>query len=325
MGVTPQPPSLHGAQLWRAALAGWPLARGSAKAAYRPPRTVGSASSPGRSLLASSCAFFFSPFLPMLRMRLTVPPRPQGPRGGSSSVEVSAGSQVAASLGGSAPWGVLLLGSPQLCSTPGGASERVDAGGEMAVFPGSFGSNLCTGSRREQGMNFTGLWMLSRWGGAHEACCSWGARQEREHEGSAAGARYFLRTAFPLPCLNPRDPQRYWHTSLPYFCTTHSTQCVCYPQPQGWSFSPTVSTWLGTHLTSGGHARGALLVPPVLLSAPQILPMPLCSPAHQHPAQHALQLFQALLYLRGGEMLGSLQGPLAQGHWPYQDISLQSS
>lgn len=61
MGVTPQPPSLHGAQLWRAALAGWPLARGSAKAAYRPPRTVGSASSPGRSLLASGCAFFFSP------------------------------------------------------------------------------------------------------------------------------------------------------------------------------------------------------------------------------------------------------------------------
>lgn len=217
------------------------------------PRTVGSASSPGRSLLASSCAFFFSPFLPMLRMRLTVPPRPQGPRGGSSSVEVSAGSQVAACWD-SASWGVLLLGSPQLCSTPDGASERGDVGGEMAVFSGSFGSNLCTGSRREEGMNFTGLWMLSRWGGTCEACCSWGARQEREHEGRAVGARRFLRIAFPLPCLNPRDSHRYWHASLPTFCTTHSIQCLCYSQLQGWSFSLTVSAWLGTHLTSGGCA-----------------------------------------------------------------------
>lgn len=209
-----QPPNLHGAQLQRAP---WLLAHGSAKATHPFPHTVGSASSPGCSLLASSCAFFFSPFLPMLRMRLTVSPRPQGPRGGSSSMEVSAASQVAASLGGSTSWGVLLLGSPQLCSTPGGASERGDAGGEMAVFSGSLASNLCTGSRKEQGMNFTGLWMLSWWGAACEACGSWGARQEREHEGRAAKGKHSLRTAFPLPCLNPRDSQRYRHTSLPYF------------------------------------------------------------------------------------------------------------
>lgn len=120
-------------------------------------------------------------------------------------MEVSAGSQVAASLGGSASWGVLLQGSPQLCSTPDGASERGDAGGEMTVFSGSF-SNLCTGSRREQGMNFTGLWMLSRWGGACEACCSWGARQERENEGRACWSQAFSQDSLPFALPEPQRP-----------------------------------------------------------------------------------------------------------------------
>lgn len=137
------------------------LTHGSAEAAYHPPRTVHSASSPSRSLLATGRAFFFSPFLLMLRMRLTVPPSPPGPRGGSSSVEVSAGSQMTASLGGPALWGVELLRSPQLCSTPDGTSERGGAGGETAIPSGSRGFDLCMGSRREQGMNSTGLGMPS--------------------------------------------------------------------------------------------------------------------------------------------------------------------
>lgn len=137
------------------------LTHSSAEAAYRPSRTVHSASSPSRSLPAAGRAFFFSPFLPMLRMRLTVPPSPLGPRGGSSSVEVSAGSQMTASLGGPALWGVELLRSLQLCSIPDGAPERGDAGGETAIPSGSRGFDLCMGSRREQGMNSTGLGMPS--------------------------------------------------------------------------------------------------------------------------------------------------------------------
>lgn len=76
-------------------------------------------------------------------------------------MEVSAGSQLTDSSGGPTPWGVELLGFPQLCSTPDGASERGDAGGEMATPAGCRGSDLGMGFRREQGVNSTGLWLLS--------------------------------------------------------------------------------------------------------------------------------------------------------------------
>ena len=134
-------------------------------------RTYGAA--PRTVLGASSiCTFFFSPFLLMLRIKLTVPPSPLGPRGGSSSVEVSEESQATASSGGPR-----LLGFPQLCSPPSGVSERGDAGREPTAPTGTCGSGPGTGVWREQSVILSGLRMLSP---AHGALCSCGLKGKRQ-------------------------------------------------------------------------------------------------------------------------------------------------
>uniref|UniRef100_A0A8B9CPA5 Adenosine 3'-phospho 5'-phosphosulfate transporter 1 n=1 Tax=Anser brachyrhynchus TaxID=132585 RepID=A0A8B9CPA5_9AVES len=79
----------------------------------------------------------------------------------------------------------------------------------------------------------------------------------------------------------------------------------------------TVTTFSGVVLLAGrGCSQGALGVPPLLLLAPGIPLVPLRSPAHQHPAQHALQLLQALLDLEGRRCWVARQDPGPQGPLP---------